>query len=158
MEKVRLLCITTDHQQTLLPKLLPRKKDIGILKTLSTLDWPKINVIRWPTFHIIKLPLDALFITSQSQHLYSERLYVSNNIKILSLSCSFVTYCIVFLNHIILIWPQKHVLLWLWEWGSACYLMTSDNFFSYIMAWTNYISMRWWCPLNTRPTCLVWFI
>jgi len=33
--------------------------------------------------------------------------------------------------------------------------MPSEQFFSYIMARTSYILMRWywWCPLCTRPTC-----
>jgi len=33
-----------------------------------------------------------------------------------------------------------------------------SNFFSYIMARTNYFAMKWWWgPLCTRPTRLVWF-
>ena len=38
-------------------------------------------------------------------------------------------------------------------------LTTSVQFFSYIVAGTSYISMRWWwwCPLCTRPTRLVGF-
>jgi len=38
---------------------------------------------------------------------------------------------------------------------SDCFLMTSEQYFSYIMARTSYISMRWWwCPLCTRQTRL----
>jgi hypothetical protein len=29
-----------------------------------------------------------------------------------------------------------------------------SNFFSYIMEWTSYIPMKWWCPFCTKPTRL----
>ena len=38
-------------------------------------------------------------------------------------------------------------------WLSDRCLMPSEQFFSYIMVKTSYISIRWWwCPLCTRPT------
>jgi len=33
-------------------------------------------------------------------------------------------------------------------------LMPSEQFLSYTMRRTSYITRRWWCPLCTRPTCL----
>jgi hypothetical protein len=42
---------------------------------------------------------------------------------------------------------------------SDCCLSLSEQFFSYILAGTSYISMRWWwCLLCTRPTSLVEFL
>ena len=39
------------------------------------------------------------------------------------------------------------------EWVSDCRLMPSEQFFSYAMADTSHILMRWWwCPLYTRST------
>ena len=43
------------------------------------------------------------------------------------------------------------------EWVSYCYLTPSQQFFSYIMARTSYISMRWWRPLCSIPTRFVGF-
>ena len=43
------------------------------------------------------------------------------------------------------------------EWVSDCWLTPTHQYFSYIMARTNYFSMRWrWGPLCTRPTRLVY--
>jgi hypothetical protein len=44
------------------------------------------------------------------------------------------------------------------EWVSDCCLKPNEQFFSHIMARTNYISVRcWWCLFCTRPTHLVGF-
>jgi len=41
---------------------------------------------------------------------------------------------------------------------SDCFLMPSEQCFSYFMERTRYISIRWWwCPLCTRPTLLVFW-
>ena len=37
------------------------------------------------------------------------------------------------------------------EWVSDCYLTSSEQLFSHIMARTRW----WWCPFYTRSTCLV---
>jgi len=41
-------------------------------------------------------------------------------------------------------------------------LTTSEQFFSYVMARTSYILMRWrlwwWCPFFTKSTGWVWFL
>ena len=44
------------------------------------------------------------------------------------------------------------------KWLSNCWLMPTQQFFSYIMARTSYFSMRWWWgQLCTRPTSSVGF-
>ena len=45
------------------------------------------------------------------------------------------------------------------EWMSDCCLTSIQQFFSYIMAWRSYFSIRWWWgPLCTRPTRWVRFV
>ena len=44
------------------------------------------------------------------------------------------------------------------KWVSDCCLTPEEQFVSLIMVRTSYISMRWWCLLCTRPTCLVGFL
>ena len=42
---------------------------------------------------------------------------------------------------------------------SDCCLAPTQQFFSYILEWTSYISMRWWWySFSTRPKCLAGFL
>ena len=43
---------------------------------------------------------------------------------------------------------QEPINLFIYEWVSNSCLMPNEQFFSYIMAITSFILMKWWCPLK----------